>query len=722
MNKHKITCGRCRHEHPVGARSCEVCGLPLSPVAIRKAMGLNPLAWLAGTAVGQMAPFFLLILLLLGVMAVGPSEAGQRQLLLLFGLVGLVSLGATFPLLKGQYDFAAGPIAGLTACVCALLSPYGYLTAILGALAVGCLVALLNGAIVGWTRVNSAMVTLITGVAALHFTLYLTSHVQLTINDPLLTALGETNVVGIPVVLALFLVALVAAKVLLRQPTFWPVGGAPSAQEAASRAAAENVLLAFLISGLMSGVAGVLIASSGFTTMGATGSMIWLLTPLTAALIGGASVTAGAGNLRTATVGAAVVATTNWLTVQLQMPTTGPIAEMPYLIIGLLADRWKSMTWYMIVQLRRGNLLALPAEMRLPMVLRLWRRISWPTRVAALLAILVVAVVVYLYVSLYAVTRVPEGTAVAACIVGVAQVTRAGSAIPTPLAEGEVLRAQDRVTTGKKSEVLLRLAGGSEMRVYANSEVTLQDLSTTISGGRSTRVHVSVGSLFARVRKLVSRDSSFTIETPVLTLGVRGTIFEMGVDPRRGQVAVQEGAVEVSRQFRAADPETGETRTVDETQKVEAGSRLETERGRARLRLALLSHAEIERMRQLALEMERETKAMYVQAVKSNTVQGIIFGLIVLYLAFMIYLRPEPPGYLPEILARRAKEFEAIHRVTPADPSRSAALAQMYLRAGDRDKAEEELRAIIEHDPKGEYGQWAQRMRAQLLRRPPRER
>ncbi len=710
----KIVCGRCRHEHKVGARTCEVCGVALSTVATRKAMGANPLAWLQGTAVGQMAPFFLLALLLVGVWATRPSAASVQQLLIFFGLVGMVSLGATFPLLKGHYDFCAGPLAALTACLAALLSPYGALTAVLGALAIGGLVGLLNGWLSAWTRLGSAMVTVITGVIALHITLFVTSRTELTVSDPLLTALGDTNVIGVPVVLVLFVLALIAAKVLLRQPTFWPVGGAPSAAEATARGAAENVLLAFLISGLMAGLAGVLIASSGFAALGASGSMIWLLTPLAAALIGGASVAAGSGNLRTAAVGAGVVATTNWLAARLGMPTSGPVAEVPYLLVGLLADRWQNMTWYMIAQVRRGNLLALPADMRLPMVLRLWRRTSWPVRIATLASILVMAGGLYLYVSLYAVTRVPEGTASVLDIRGVAQVTRAGSYAAVPLAEGDSLRSNDRLTVGRASEALLRLADGSQVRVYANSEIFLTELSGTTADGTTTHLSVSTGSIFAKVRKLINRRSSFTVHSPVLTLGVRGTTFELGVDQRQARVAVGEGAVEVKRQFNAIDTQTGETRTMEDTQKIERHQALQTERGRARSRVEFLDPAEIDRLKLAKWSIEQDNRAMYTQAIKSNSVQGLIFGIIILYLAFLIYLRPEPPGYLPEVLAKRAKEFEAVHKATPHDSSRSAVLAQMFLRAGDTEKADEQLRAILEHDPKGEYGQWASRTRAQL--------
>ena len=60
----QVICGRCRHEHPVGARLCEACGSKLFAAEMRKAMGWHPWLWLSGTAVGQMAPFLLVAVLI----------------------------------------------------------------------------------------------------------------------------------------------------------------------------------------------------------------------------------------------------------------------------------------------------------------------------------------------------------------------------------------------------------------------------------------------------------------------------------------------------------------------------------------------------------------------------------------------------------------------------------------------------------------------------------
>ncbi|MGQ9730821.1 MAG: hypothetical protein ACUVX8_06045, partial [Candidatus Zipacnadales bacterium] len=455
-----VVCSHCRHTNPLGARLCVDCAAPLSWSAQRRAVGYNPLLWLQIIGVGQAVPFILLMPMLAAAVALAPYGPLLRQLALHFGLLGLVALGVTFPLLKGEYDFAAGPVAGLAACCATLVSPAGAVPAMVGVIGTGCMFGLLQGFVVGWTRLSSATVTIITGAVALHLTLSAASGREMTVTDPLLVSLGDTTILGIPVVLALFLLALPLARILLNRQVFWPVGGAPTRAEAAIRASSTRVLLAFLISGLMAGLAGLLIACAQLPAVGPTGQTIWILGPLAAALIGGGSVAGGAGNLRTATVGAALVCATNSVAMQLHMSISGPAVESLYLIIGLLGDRWKNMTWYMITELRRGNLMALPQGLRLPMFLPTLRLSSTSKALAAVSALLV-STVSYGYVSFHATGRVSPSTIRVVSVAGFVEIGRSGMQETVPAAIGDLLHPRDTVTTGQASEVILRFHDGS---------------------------------------------------------------------------------------------------------------------------------------------------------------------------------------------------------------------------------------------------------------------
>lgn len=708
----KIICGRCRHEHPVGARVCEACGSKLYNLEIRRAMGYNPLEWIAGTAVGQMAPFFLVALLLVGAWGLQASGGAWRALLLNYGLIGMVTLGVTFPLLKGQYDFSAGTVAGLAACCAALVSPYGYGASLGVALAIGLLFGFANGYTSGMTRIPSAMVTLISGAIALQLTVYLTARGTLAVSDPLLTSLGDTDVIGIPVILGLFIVALGIARVLFNQPLFAPVGGAQSRAHAAALTAPLSVGASFMVSGFMAGLAGLLVACSGLAMIGTGGQMVWILTPLAAALLGGGSVAAGTGNLRTAAIGAAAIALVNWLCTQIHMPIAGPVVETPFLVIGLLADRWKNMTYYQIVQARRGNLLALPDEAQLPMVVRLWRRTTWVTRLIGSVAMLAVMAAVYLYVCFYAVGRVPEGTALLVRFSGKVMVTRYGTTTPVAALEGLSLNPGDAVTTGYGARALLRLADGSEVRVFPNSELYVKELSTSPTGGVITRFRCGFGALFAKVRKMAARESTFQVETPLLTLGVRGTAFQMVVDPRQGgNVAVGEGAVELKREVKRADALTGFLRSYEDARMVDAGRTAETA---ADTVVRDLDRRELDSLRQTERDLSQESKESRLSKLKGASYRGIWVFVVVAYLLFMLCLKPEPYVYPPDVIRARADEFLLSHKSTPADSPRAAALAQMCVRAGDMDNARKAVQRIIDTDPNSDYGQWATRFWFQL--------
>jgi len=60
---------------------------------------------------------------------------------------------------------------------------------------------------------------------ALQLVMYATSRSELVMNAPELQAIGETSVGGIPVILTLFVVALLASRLLFNQEAFKPVGG-----------------------------------------------------------------------------------------------------------------------------------------------------------------------------------------------------------------------------------------------------------------------------------------------------------------------------------------------------------------------------------------------------------------------------------------------------------------------------------------------------------------
>ena len=108
----------------------------------------------------------------------------------------------------------------------------------------------------------------------------------------------------------------------------------------------------------------------------------------------------------------------------------------------------------------------------------------------------------------------------------------------------------DMMTTGANASARLDIdiATGS-VTMAENSQLQVQTLSITPSGGRITELLVSRGQVRVRVRPLTNPDTRLEIYTPAGVSGVRGTDFGVSVQPT-GQtgVATVEGRVSASAQ------------------------------------------------------------------------------------------------------------------------------------------------------------------------------
>jgi hypothetical protein len=314
--------------------------------------------------------------------------------------------------------------------------------------------------------------------------------------------------------------------------------------------------------------------------------------------------------------------------------------------------------------------------------------------------------------------KVPEGSVVVARADGEVLVTRAGSRQPVPAPQGTLLLPGDLVTTSAGTEALLRLHDGSEVKLAGGSELAILDLTQRANGATITKLRAGAGAMFARVRRLVSRDSEFSVETPVLTLGVRGTAFEVVVDEDQGQVAVGDGRVEVRRELEFEDKETGETQTVNDVREVLSGQAAVAQADSSRsAAVRQLSPAETFGLRQAERRLVEEERRTVLLAVRSRGTPYFwgFMGLLYVWFFFVV-CRPMPHAYIADVIHRRAEEFDKIHRPSPTDSARLVAFAQMCLHAGDIARADEQLAKVQQADPNSEYGKWASRTRMEIQR------
>lgn len=104
---------------------------------------------------------------------------------------------------------------------------------------------------------------------------------------------------------------------------------------------------------------------------------------------------------------------------------------------------------------------------------------------------------------------------------------------------GEVLVAGSEIATGGDGEVAL-VGGGDRLIVRAAGRLVLPPAEV----GQDRRLRQQRGHIRVEVEDLGERD--FRVDTPLLSLGIKGTTFEVFVDREENSVAVLEGVVAVT--------------------------------------------------------------------------------------------------------------------------------------------------------------------------------
>jgi ribose transport system permease protein len=240
----------------------------------------------------------------------------------------LLALGALIVIVTAGIDLSTGAILALSNVVVAYFianlgfySTGGVFLAIIAGIVIGTLCGCANGAIVAWLKMPSfivtlAMMTMIRGVA---YVITLGSPIRLPVDPSAnpgsarLFWFGSNGdpVFNIPLSALVVLVFIIFFWFLMKYTTFGRLIVATGSNEDAARLAGINVkkyiFAAYVISGLLAGVAGVLMTARAGIATPSVGSG-YELNAIAAVVIGGASLTGGKGKVANTVVGVFIIA------------------------------------------------------------------------------------------------------------------------------------------------------------------------------------------------------------------------------------------------------------------------------------------------------------------------------------------------------------------------------------------------------------------------------
>lgn len=106
------------------------------------------------------------------------------------------------------------------------------------------------------------------------------------------------------------------------------------------------------------------------------------------------------------------------------------------------------------------------------------------------------------------------------------------------LEKGDHLKEGDRIRTGSKSNIRIEFPGGSLVRIGPNSLFKIDKI-----GKEKNGLHLSRGSLGAKIINIIEGIITFEVETPSAVAAVRGTEFTLKVKRRETVLSVKEGNV-----------------------------------------------------------------------------------------------------------------------------------------------------------------------------------
>jgi ribose transport system permease protein len=241
-------------------------------------------------------------------------DAGNlRNLALQVSIVALVAIGSTLVIFTGGVDLSPGSAIALLTMVFAVIVKFGGLDLWLGLVAtllLGAILGALNGVLTAYLRIP-AFITTLAALSAFRGVAFMFNNGSPVFEvSPRLEQLFYGSVAGLPLPLLYVLGFFAAAHWLMRWTrlgrSIYAVGGNPRAAHLSGIDVKRTQFLAFVLAGIMAGVGAVLMAArlnSGSPNYG-TGLE---LQAIAAAVIGGASLAGGRGNVLATLLGALTI-------------------------------------------------------------------------------------------------------------------------------------------------------------------------------------------------------------------------------------------------------------------------------------------------------------------------------------------------------------------------------------------------------------------------------
>ncbi|HSK69468.1 MAG TPA: ribose ABC transporter permease [Candidatus Limnocylindria bacterium] len=240
----------------------------------------------------------------------------------------ILAAGVYFAILLGGIDISVGSVLAFSGAMAALIisrmpaSPWSAALAVLAALAIGMAAGFFNGFFIARFRLQPMIVTLATLSIFRGATLVLIGGAAVSIagtryaGAPVFNALGQATLLGgyLPVPIILMAAVFAVVYFVLNHTAFgrhmYAIGGNEEASLLSGIDVVRTKMLAYTASGLMAGIAGIIITAR-VASATPTAGQSYEMDAIAAVVIGGTSLRGGEGKVLYTIVGALIIGMLN---------------------------------------------------------------------------------------------------------------------------------------------------------------------------------------------------------------------------------------------------------------------------------------------------------------------------------------------------------------------------------------------------------------------------
>lgn len=267
------------------------------------------------------------------------------NVLLEASVTALLAAGQNFVIILAEIDLSDGAILGLSGGVMALMlsNHHGLFISLIMGLLVGAVCGLVNGVLVAVTHMPSFIATLGTMAAFGGVTLEIMHGNPIAVLNSGFNNIGQSRAGGIPVPVWITIAIFIVFGIILARTRFgrfvYATGDNPEAAKLSGVPVNRVRILAFVISGVLSAVAG-LILTARLSDAEATAGSGMELEAIAAVIIGGTSLLGGRGNLVGTFIGALILGVIdNGLNLLNVSPFLSGIVEGIVILFAVFLDR-----------------------------------------------------------------------------------------------------------------------------------------------------------------------------------------------------------------------------------------------------------------------------------------------------------------------------------------------------------------------------------------------